>query len=97
MTKDTVAGAITRKLERALAPERLTVTDESHLHVGHVGARAGGETHFRVEIICSGFDGQSRLERQRLVYQILSQELDGPVHALSVAARTPDEADSDSV
>ena len=92
MTTGTVASVITRKLEQALMPERLTVVDESHRHAGHAGARDGGESHFRVEIVSAGFDGKSRLERQRLVYQILSQEMAGPVHALSVTALTPAEA-----
>jgi BolA protein len=91
MTTGTVAAAITRKLEQALAPEHLMVVDDSHRHEGHVGARASGESHFTVEIVSAGFDGKSRLERQRLVYQILSEELAGPVHALSVTARTPAE------
>ena len=95
MTLGTVAAAITRKLEQALAPERLTVVDESHRHEGHSGARPGGETHFRVEIVSAGFDGRSRLERQRLVYQILSEELAGPVHALSMTALAPAEAGKD--
>ncbi len=96
MTTGTVEAAITRKLEQALAPERLTVVDESHRHEGHAGARPGGQTHFRVAIVSAGFDGLSRLERQRLVYKILSEELAGPVHALSVTARTPSEAGGNS-
>jgi BolA protein len=96
MTKDTVAGTIAEKLEQALAPEHLTVVDDSHHHVGHAGARAGGETHFSVEIVSSKFDGLSRLQRQRLVYKILSEELEGPVHALSIAARTPNEVSIDA-
>ena len=92
MTMGTVASVITRKLEQALVPEQLTVVDESHRHAGHAGARAGGESHFKVEVVSAGFDGKSRLQRQRLVYQILSDELAGPVHALSVTARTPAEA-----
>jgi len=92
MTTETVASAITRKLEQALAPENLTVVDESHRHAGHAGAPAGGESHFKVEVVSAEFDGKSRLERQRLVYQILSEELAGPVHALSVTTRTPAEA-----
>lgn len=93
MATGTIAAAITRKLEQALAPERLTVIDESHRHEGHLGARPSGETHFRVEIVSAQFGGKSRLERQRRVYQILSEELAGPIHALSVTALTPAEAD----
>jgi len=91
---ENVASAITRKLEQTLAPRHLLVIDESHRHAGHVGAHEGGESHFRIEIVSVEFDGKTRLERQRLVYQILSEELAGPVHALSVKARTPFEADN---
>src|ERR1700738_4367445 len=52
-TKDT----ITNKLREAFAPESLDVTDESHLHEGHAGHRPGGETHFRVYIVSSAFQG----------------------------------------
>ncbi len=87
-----VAEAIESKLRAALQPVRLSVIDESHLHEGHAGARPGGETHFRVEIVAAAFDGRSRVARQRLVYGILAEELAGPVHALSLAAHAPGEA-----
>jgi len=87
-----VAERIESKLKAALQPTQLRVIDESHLHEGHVGARPGGETHFRVEVVASAFAGQSRVARQRRVYAILADELAGPVHALSVSARTPEEA-----
>lgn len=86
-----VAASIEAKLRSGLAPTRLTVVDESHLHQGHAGARPGGESHFRVEIVTPAFDGLSRVARQRRVYEILASELAGPVHALSLTARTPQE------
>lgn len=85
----TVAETIKSKLRDAFAPQSLNVVDESHLHAGHVGARAEGETHFRVEIVSAAFADCSRVERQRLVYGILRDELAGPVHALSVQATPP--------
>ena len=88
-----VADSIKRKLNDGLAPVRLTVTDQSHLHAGHAGARPGGETHFLVEIVSTKFRGLSRLARQREVHRLLAAELAGPVHALSIAAQTPEEAD----
>ena len=87
----TVAETISRKLTEALAPARLDVVDESHLHAGHVGARPEGETHFRVHIVADAFDGKSRVDRQRLVYGILSEELADRVHALALTTRTPAE------
>ncbi|MGC8534000.1 MAG: BolA family protein [Rhizomicrobium sp.] len=87
-----VAAAIRDKLTSALKPLRLEVIDDSARHEGHAGSRPGGQSHFRVLIVSSLFEGMSRLARQKLVYATLAQELAGPVHALSVTARTPDEA-----
>ncbi len=86
-----VAGAIRRKLERAFAPSRLEVLDESDRHAGHSGARAGGESHFTVVIEAAAFQGLERIQRQRRVYGVLAEELAGPVHALSVRASAPGE------
>ena len=54
------AEIIEGKLTAALSPARLSVIDESHHHVGHVGHRPEGETHFRVEIVSAAFEGKTR-------------------------------------
>jgi BolA protein len=89
----TVADRIRQKLEAALHPERLAIHNDSHLHAGHQhpGALQGEETHFRVEIVAARFAGQSRVTRQREVYAILAEELAGPVHALQLLLRAPEE------
>ncbi len=87
----TVAETIRDKLAAGLDPVRLDIVDESHLHAGHVGARDGGESHFRVEIASAAFAGKSRLERQRLVYDLLSEELAAGLHALAMTTLTPEE------
>jgi BolA family transcriptional regulator, general stress-responsive regulator len=86
-----IATLIRAKLEAALAPSRLDIIDESHRHAGHAGARPEGETHFRLAIVSPRFAGKSRLERQRLVYQVLASEMASDIHALSLATLTPDE------
>lgn len=80
-----------RKLTEALAPQRLEIFDDSDQHKGHSGAREGGETHFRVEVVSAAFDGLSRVDRQRRVYAIVADELAERVHALQISARTPAE------
>jgi BolA family transcriptional regulator, general stress-responsive regulator len=86
-----VAERIRAKLTKALAPSRLAVRDESHRHAGHAGARPQGESHFHVEVTAAAFVGKSRIARQRLVYQLLAEELAGPVHALALTTLTPEE------
>ena len=86
-----VTQAIRDKLTAAFQPERLEVVDDSARHAGHAGAREGGESHFNVVIVAEAFKGQGRVQRQRAVYTALSEELAGPVHALSVKAFAPGE------
>lgn len=87
-----IAHQIRDKLTAALHPEHLEIVDETHRHAGHAGARPGGETHFRVEIVAMAFQGKSRLERQRLVYALLKDEMSQQIHALSLVTRAPGEA-----
>jgi BolA protein len=82
---------ITNKLHEAFTPESLEVQDESHLHEGHAGHRAGGETHFRIYIVSDAFKGKSRIERHRLINAALADELAGAVHALAIHAQAPGE------
>ncbi|MFD1703735.1 BolA family protein [Methylopila henanensis] len=87
----TVRARIEAKLTQAFAPIRLEVIDESHLHAGHAGARPEGETHFRVRLVSQAFSGVGRVDRHRRVNALLAEELAGPVHALAIDARAPEE------
>ena len=78
-------------LTEALAPQSLDVADDSHKHAGHAGAR-GGQGHFGVDIVSSAFAGKLPLARHRLVYAALGDMMQTDIHALSIRARTPDEA-----
>jgi BolA protein len=86
-----IADRIRAKLEAALSPDSLDIVDDSDRHAGHAGAREGGETHFTVTIVSDAFRGKSRLERQRLVYGLLAEEMAERVHALALNIRAPGE------
>ena len=88
-----VAGTMRQKLTDRLAPLRLDIVDESHRHAGHAGARPEGETHFAVTIVSAAFVGLGRVGRQRLVYQILADELATRIHALALTTLAPGETD----
>lgn len=87
-----VAEAVKHKLQSAFSPTQLTLTDESQKHAGHVGAAPQGETHFHLEITSAAFGGLNRVQRQRLIYKALEEELAGPIHALSIQARAPSDS-----
>lgn len=82
---------IKQKLTESLEPENIEVEDESHKHIGHVGSKPGGETHFFVKIVSQKFDGISRIARQRMVFEILGEEMKGKIHAISIKAISPKE------
>ena len=84
-----VRDRIVARLTETFRPESLEVVDESHLHAGHMGARPEGETHFRVTIVSSTFEGLTRVQRHRLVNETLADELAGPVHALALRTEAP--------
>ena len=86
-----VADTIRAKLTERFTPIRLEISDESHRHAGHEGARPEGETHFSITIVSAAFTGESRVARQRLVYQTLADELATRVHALSLTTLAPNE------
>jgi BolA protein len=90
-----VADRIRDKLAAEFSPSLLEVQDDSARHAGHSGATRAdgsrGETHFIIRIVSEKFTGLSRVERQRRIFAILSEEMAGPVHALSLNALSPAE------
>ena len=80
MTEQRVA-TIERMLRAALAPDELLVKDQSHLHVGHAGAKEG-KGHFEVTIVSDQFTGVNRIARHRMVYDALGVFMDSDIHAL---------------
>ena len=82
---------IREKLLVGLKPVRLDVTNESESHAGHRSSPGTGESHFRVLVVTDAFKGKSRLERHRMVNELLAAELRGGVHALAIKAYAPGE------
>lgn len=82
-------------LTGAFAPTDLVVQDDSHLHAGHAGAQAGGQSHYSVLIVSAAFQGVTRVARSRAVHDVLAAEFgqagQGGMHALSLTLRTPAE------
>ena len=78
-------------LDAALIPQSLEVVDDSARHAGHAGAR-DGRGHFNVDIVSDAFAGVAPLARHRKVYAALGDMMETDIHALSIRARTPEEA-----
>jgi BolA protein len=78
---------IESRLREALSPEHLELENESHMH----SVPPGSESHFRLVLVSEAFAGQRKVARHQRIYQLLAEELAGPVHALSIFAWTPEE------
>jgi BolA family transcriptional regulator, general stress-responsive regulator len=83
----TIKENIESKINKSIKADFFEVIDESSKHAGHIGAKPEGETHFHINMLSEEFNGKSRVERQRMIYKILVDELAGPVHALSLSLK----------
>ncbi len=89
-----LADKIEERLRDGFNPIAIEVKDESHLHAGHAGARESGESHFRILVVSSVFEGLSRVARHRRVNALLADELREQIHALAMKTLTPEEYDT---
>lgn len=80
-----------QRLEQAMNVQSAEIIDESHLHVGHAGAR-DGRGHFRLVVCSQDFAGLSQIQRHRLVYQAIGNLMQTDIHALTIVAYTPTES-----
>ncbi len=87
------AQRLTAVLTQAFAPTVLQVVDDSAHHAGHMGAAAGGQTHYSILVVSEAFRGMSRVARSRAVHAALAAEFAGGMHALALRLRTPEEGD----
>src|SRR5271163_3035323 len=78
-------SAIRSKLTAELTPLHLDVVNESGMH----NVPKGSETHFKVVVVSPAFEGLGAIERHRRIHAILTAELAGGVHALTLRLLTP--------
>ena len=80
---------IESKLSSALSPEHLEVVNESYMH----SVPKGSQTHFKVVVVSTMFEGLSPVKRHQLVYGVLREQLAAKpgIHALAFTSRTPSE------
>ena len=79
--------SIETKLKEILSPIHLEVIDESYLH----NVEPGRESHVRIVAISEVFEGLNLVKRHQLIYAEIQEEIDGPIHALSIHTFTEQE------
>jgi BolA protein len=83
----TMQSTLQQKLNTAFHPLNLEVINESDSH----NVPPGSESHFKVVLVSTEFEGESLIKRHRRVNQVLADELKGGIHALALHTMTPEE------
>ncbi|OCH95174.1 bola-like protein [Obba rivulosa] len=96
----TVETSIRDKLTALLQPAELNITNDSWKHRHHVAMKAqdggNGESHFSIQVVSEAFKGKTTMQRHRMIYAALSDELAQGLHALSLKTKTPEEQQKDT-
>jgi BolA protein len=71
-------------LEEKLQPTTLAIRDDSTKHKNHKGFVHGEETHLHIVVASRAFQGKSRLDRHRMILEIIRGEFDKGLHAVSI-------------
>ena len=72
------AEELKTRIQEALPGAEVTVQDTT-----------GGGDHFRAEVVSERFEGLSRIQQHRLIYDVFGDEVGGAIHALSIKTQTP--------
>lgn len=74
---------IKQRLTETLNPTHLIITDDSHRHMGHAGAKTG-RGHFILEISAPSLHDKSAIEQHRMIYAALGDLMETDIHALTI-------------
>lgn len=71
---------IKTKIRAALPDAQVELTDLT-----------GTRDHWKARVVSAAFQGKSRIQRHRMVFDALAEEMKGPIHALTLDAWTPEQ------
>ncbi|HJK86322.1 MAG TPA: BolA/IbaG family iron-sulfur metabolism protein [Candidatus Megaira endosymbiont of Nemacystus decipiens] len=74
-----------KKKLAVLNPHFLEILDQSALHIGHAGVDNNQtETHFLIKLSASTLDGKTKIQKHRMINELLKEEFSSGLHALSI-------------
>lgn len=81
-----VASTIESKVRDQMTVLEFQLENESHMHSG-----PAADSHFKLTLVSDDFEGKRLVQRHQMIYKILSEELQSPVHALALHLFTAQE------
>jgi len=80
------AELIEKCLKKSIQVTQLTILDDSQKHATHPQALQAGGGHYQIVVVSEDFEGKTTLQRHRIIYTALRNEMKGNIHALSIKA-----------
>jgi len=73
------------------SPEDIQQRIEAAIQGSHAEVQdtTGGGDHFSATVTADAFDGLTRIEQHRLVYDVFGAEIGAAIHALALKTQTP--------
>ena len=83
MNINTLISIIKKKISTDIKCENLKVEDKTFLHKDHVG-NDNNKFHIKLSIESKELKKMNKIERNKKVYKILSEEISKSIHSLQV-------------
>ncbi len=81
-----IAIVVEEKLRIGISVSELQIANESHMHSG-----PATDSHFKLVLVSDDFAGKRLVQRHQMIYKILADELQSPIHALAMHLYTQEE------
>ena len=79
-----IESSIESLIRAGLTLDHFEILNESHMHGGH-----RRDTHFKVVAVSEGFENKRLIQRHQLIYGLVNELMNNPIHALSMHLYTP--------
>lgn len=77
-------NSIKQKLIEELPNSSIIVIDESNKHIGHIGYNSDIPSHISISVTSDIFRNLNTIERHKMIYKILQDEIAHGLHAISI-------------
>ena len=74
-----IETSIRSKITDAISPFYFEIENESHMHSG-----PATDSHFKLVMVSNDFEGKRLVQRHQMIYKVLADEMQNPIHALAM-------------
>ena len=86
MNINDLIAIVKKKIQTNFVIEHINIEDKSFLHKKHSGHKEG-KFHLKIEIISEELKILNKIESNKKIYKILSEELDKYIHSIQISIR----------